>query len=703
MKKILHCQWVVLFILALLGIASVPAVASDPVGHVYVALKARDQAPESTLARQIIDRYMGCYLLGSSGPDIAYIASYNPGAAIGEQAHYQGSGELIHNMMLRASTVTIGEAAKLLDVSEDEVRQRIVDNNIRFTRLGGQERYPRERLGLTLVSSEMAFTLGWLTHYATDSVVHPLINQYDGMYPEGKDRHTRLELVENTHLLTKAESKGMDLKNFELRPFLFENLSQFVYEAFVDTYSKEKVDPPRRFWQRRNPDFKSSLEWATQGVAGFAQFVLDIYRGRSATFTGPIFHYTKGSPPTQEEYQLLMTPMVIEEVELQLEGTEGELVISYTINDIKLYKAFIDAWDRHIGIAVEKCVEYFYVWENTWRFWDDPFIREQDRNSGISGLEPNLNLETGFPVGTEVDTNFWPGDPNIQSMWLKLNIADSQGRPLLVGAEGWASGVYLRPDLYGIQLESPPGWNWIHQNRGEATIPFSLVEEEGSLIIEVELYLADENEQNKKLYGSPYGIYVKKSIAETPQEPILTHVLSYSQEEGEQSCTITWQHLGQTETTETFSLPARPRGIIQMTIEGQTTDGQLRVVLGQFDATGGWVERSFGNSDGTNIIFAPPLFDGINALENCQAELFHGVLFERARCTVRRISEREEVVPAPPEKVQVTVRQECTAPIRIDLQGGFMRDEDQWHFISFEGEVGRQMREAIREGLRHGY
>ena len=214
---------------------------------------------------------------------------------------------------------------------------------------------------------------------------------------------------------------------------------------------------------------------------------------------------------------------------------------------------------------------------------------------------------------------------------------------------------------------------------------------------------------NETLYALVVNLDSKRKahaslVVEQDQESFEgTHVLSYRREEGEQSCTITWQHLDQTETTETLSLPARPPDIIQMTIEGQTTEGQPRVVLGQFDATGGWVERSFGSSDGTNIIFTPPLFDGINALENCQAELFLGVLFERARCTVRRISEREEVVSAPPEKVQVTVRQECTAPIRIDLQGGFMRDGDQWYFISFEGEAGRQMREAIREGLRHGY
>lgn len=143
------------FFLYVIGITSGPAVASDPAGHVYVALKARNQAPD--LARQIIDSYPECYVLGSSGPDIAYSASYNPGAEIGEQAHYQGSGALIHNMMLRASTVTIGEAANLLGVSEDAVRQRIAENTIPFTRLGDQERYPRDQLDLghTLWSSEI--------------------------------------------------------------------------------------------------------------------------------------------------------------------------------------------------------------------------------------------------------------------------------------------------------------------------------------------------------------------------------------------------------------------------------------------------------------------------------------------------------------------------------------------------------------------
>ncbi|MCC5987057.1 MAG: hypothetical protein JJT95_05195 [Pararhodobacter sp.] len=264
-------------------------------------------------------------------------------------------------------------------------------------------------------------------------------------------------------------------------------------------------------------------------------------------------------------------------------------------------------------------------------------------------------------------------------------------------------------------VESGPGW--LHEPR-----EIELETPQGTL---AQLVIWDENRRATVQFGEPEALYV----------------LAYRREEGAQGCTRTWQHPGQPETTETLSLPPHPTGILHMGV-----GGRLQLIMGQFNDIDGWVERSFGASDGANLHFTPPLFDNITALESCEAQLFLGVLFERARCSVRRIAESEDMVPAPPgrqglcvyegtsgmrmvipcadppapaletggeplllrdfeappDRVQVTVRQECTAPIRIDLQGGFMRDQGQWFYVSFEGEVGRQMREAIRQGLDMG-
>jgi len=106
------------------------ACASQGAGHVYVALKAREQAPPALKA--ILDANEQAYLAGATGPDIA-LTTYLVAEAFGwhhpgVEAHYEKTGQLIVNML------------KLAAANSD----------------------PAAR------NQGIAFACGWLTHYCTD-------------------------------------------------------------------------------------------------------------------------------------------------------------------------------------------------------------------------------------------------------------------------------------------------------------------------------------------------------------------------------------------------------------------------------------------------------------------------------------------------------------------------------------------------------
>lgn len=442
---------------------------------------------------------------------------------------------------------------------------------------------------------------------------------------------------------------------------------------------------------------------------------------------------------------------------------EWYTIVQQITRDASDPQAAADALEREIATYIRRPWSDPYFWEEVlpdggWRTWGIvrfPEIRASDRALIEARAREQINETLNTVVFPRIAQQLWEG-----ALQRAVDEANIHLRPIL--NELWELTIVAydidAPTQFTLRVPGHRGWSGTLEPGVPRVVHISTL-----AILRANQRSGEFRDTRTLVESGPGWIHTPREIElETPQgtmsqiviwdanrratvrfsEPEALYVMAYRREEGEQSCTRSWQHPGQPETRESLSLPPRPTGILHMGV-----DGRLQLVIGQFSASEGWIERSFGASDGANLLFSPPLFDDINAMESCEAELFMGVLFERARCTVRRISDREEMVPAPsgrqglciyegasggmrmvipcadppaptletggeplllrdfeapPDRVQTLVREECSAPIRIELQGAFMRDDDHWHFIDFQGEAGQMMREAIREGMRHG-
>ena len=148
----------------------VPCAHAGQIGcHIYTALRMKDHL--SGNCRVIVDTYPDAYLAGAQGPDITGVVQHGlgrkstmPVTTIGEESHYDKTGRLALNILFAAKK-----------------------------------------------DAEIAFALGWMTHFLSDRHVHPVVNRYGGFYQVDEARHKALEQLESKHvyvaksaILTKA-------------------------------------------------------------------------------------------------------------------------------------------------------------------------------------------------------------------------------------------------------------------------------------------------------------------------------------------------------------------------------------------------------------------------------------------------------------------------------------------------------------------
>lgn len=460
------------FIFVWIGLSlCVGASSSQAPGHIYVALKAREQAPENI--RAIIDANLSAYLAGATGPDIA-LTTYLIAEAFGQhhpgsEAHYEKTGELIQNMLLLA-------------------------NNTTDPKLKGQN---------------MAFALGWLTHYCTDNVIHPLVNEFGGYFGAGGEyivRHKRLELVECSHVFQKGYG---DLDNnycisssavpvtFICDAFRKTFPTESAYQSSIDVHSGMQL----------RPSFEADLGKSALLMAQATSWLLSAYRGETNYVRGPVFSTVlKGYPPTNEQYKKLMDPLVIERVELEEPKrekgeTQGWIKVTYTINDLYLYKLFCQQWNARIEQAISSSVQFFHSFA---------------ANPQAMSI-PDRNLDTGGAIGSTFDINTaWPGLPKISRLLAFAEIQNPKKQD--VGPDAFKSGFWIyipfveanAPILNGLGDKGRPvhgdsiktakaEWNSDEQT-GTAffKIPIDCAEV-GKYHAKIRIALAQEN--TKRLFG----------------------------------------------------------------------------------------------------------------------------------------------------------------------------------------------------------
>lgn len=444
--------------LALAGalLSAVHALASQAPGHVYVALKAREQAPAPV--RAIIDANLPAYLAGSTGPDIA-LTTYLLEEALGyehpgSEAHYDRTGQIIANMLALAGKLP------------DE----------------GQR------------NQGLAFALGWLTHYCTDCTIHPLVNEFGGYFGAGGERivrHKTLELVEAEHVFHKGFG---DLSNYRITSTAVP--ARLITAAFHETFPDKSIYDPGLLGDADS--FIADLGKSALIMAYCTDWFVNVHT-QATSYTGPVYSTVlKGTPPTPREYELLMEPLRIESVKLEEPDrangeTKGYLVVNYELHDLKLHKLFCQQWDARIGNAVSMAVSNFTRWS------DDPAgYRLVDRN-----------LDTGGPIASHYDTTQeWPGNPDITSLLVFAEVKDDQGRDVSPpwGREGqWAPIPFALenvggPDSLVGTLETLPGWNGGKAGRAFLKIPIDCTEP-GEYDAKIRLVMAQK--PSKREYGWP--------------------------------------------------------------------------------------------------------------------------------------------------------------------------------------------------------
>ena len=508
----------------------VPSSASQVPAHAYAALHTKEIVPERV--RKIIENNLEAYLIGSSGPDIAYTAHYVQLGAAG----------VVHLETFPAGTEGHGDNLKEKSRSGD-----IIVNMLKLAK----------------TDQERAFALGWLTHYCMDNAIHPLVNKHGGYYVEDSTRHKHIEMVECEHTFQRAESAMHDLCTLKLSKTVLpavqsakhgpvpippaditpEKLSNvpavFLNSAFAATFptggnsedykAQMRPVPTSGHYQTENiqvpPAFIGEFLASADNVRICSESMLAVHRGTTYEWWGhgEFALALKGPPPTPEEYERLMHPLRIDEVRYRppasasLDDTTGYLEIYYIVNDLRLFKLFCEDWNDVVQLTINDCANCMASWDA------DP----------AAFTLPNLNLNIG---AEPYDPNtVWPGRPNIFALKATVDIKNSRGEPVkVIGPSGYKDwyrdGEWVWIPL-ADQANAEIKARWRQTTRVMASekvwggragkillsVPFE-IKVPGEFDVDVRLWLADFARQDDKPDGIEDHFHGKVGVKPPPKE-----------------------------------------------------------------------------------------------------------------------------------------------------------------------------------------
>jgi hypothetical protein len=352
MKRVhlLHA-WCLIIILLF---SALPAVASMPPGHFYAALEAYKNMPPRL--QDVVGKNMNAYLLGAEGHDLTYwapqayqvkffdwIAGYAADPLGAYLARREKPGQFLHD-----------------DGHSGELIIKMLDLVTGKSRIYGG--YPT-----TGDDAELAFTLGWISHWITDTYIHTLVERYGGIYAtdEGQCRHVQLELAESKHIAVvhgfPAVTASSDRRLFA---FLSRALSA-VYpqtEAFKGISQSHIVSDELGLrheigWDYSPAPFVEMLEYGAAMMTDAMECIRESVEKKSTWPSGLAkFGWWLMLSRTVGEaaYERAMNPIVIELT------PEPDLVkIVATISDYGLYGKFCRDWDKVMPQAVNRHAQVF--------------------------------------------------------------------------------------------------------------------------------------------------------------------------------------------------------------------------------------------------------------------------------------------------------------------------------------------------------
>lgn len=363
------------FILCVVCLTHLPLTvfASQVQGHLYAASRMIDEIPEMRSFANI-GPLVHAVMLGSVAPDahwIAYAMTYKE----------LRDGEF--------KDMPIPEAiAELPPATDAHMNQ---PTEVCLALLKAAE-----------TRGELAYALGWITHYITDTYIHDLINQWGGyFYSGGVNRHKALEALECKHVIAQHADK-MHLTRFEPGHVDSRMFAGLVTRAFATVYPDNS-----NYQEPGAATFVEALLLGDEMVAFGSQWFYeyatnpptdalkslalqtmhDKGQERGALFLAAIPKLPV--PPRQDEYEGVFMPL-----HTTVLASDTSLEITLRMPDSRMHARFLHEWERAMDEAVRTaahilplCVAYGQKQIAHWRN-----IPRDDRDYAAP-LPPDLEEE----------------------------------------------------------------------------------------------------------------------------------------------------------------------------------------------------------------------------------------------------------------------------------------------------------------------
>lgn len=381
--------------------------------HIYTALRMRDSL--SPKCRAIVDANLAAYLSGAQGPDTTGVVQHGLGSlstmptpTVGEESHYDKTGELTLNILFSAKK-----------------------------------------------DAEIAFALGWMTHYLNDQYVHPVVNRYGGYYKVDARRHKALEQLESKYVYAEKSSL-VDEKTATACPAdLGHAFPGFLLQAYHLTFPDEHLYMANEtvgvagVYDNTRLDhfcgqFRRAASWSLEASQDF--YAAHKSGNGQHNYTNT---YIAGLPnmPTKTQYERIMKP-----IKVTVQPKAQQLVVSVILDDNRLHGRFCKEWDE----AMERCIDHgASILPEVCAYIEAKEGAERDAlRPGLKPLFPNVNLDqplASFDVSKIEPGNFsteeiiWEYEPVIKSGSLKTDPQKVKtGKVRMEGLMdgGWEGGKY---------------------------------------------------------------------------------------------------------------------------------------------------------------------------------------------------------------------------------------------------------------------
>ena len=347
MKRI-SLSWFIL--LAVTLCVAYPAAASQVANHIRTAELALADKRTPAIIKRLIERHMDYYRAGAAGPDVMNTLGLTYWTA--KNAHYKKTGELINNMLR-----IVGEGFKTASTEPEQIERE----------------------------QNLAYTLGWITHYYLDIREHGIVNRYGGYYDVSDKRHKTLEMFETAHVYNISPKGRKYTARAAAMPI------KFVLYAYLRTYGLSSLNQPQ---QGGSATYQAALL-----VQQFTEDDFSEYNTQSGTSSGQVTHLPTGHIPFRLDYTRPLIPLDISLGSLRIDdwGKYNLLKadVRWEIWDNSLIVGYMSDWYESIDRTVDDIVYCFRHIAARVRYEEGRILISPQIHTAFNF--PNYDLDTGQP------------------------------------------------------------------------------------------------------------------------------------------------------------------------------------------------------------------------------------------------------------------------------------------------------------------